>query len=154
MNSCRCPYCGKRISYFTALSIRRRGEYYCKRCKKESNKEQLQRGKVFYVDNGEIRETEWNICILVKILLSKSIISSVSSIWIPARSASIPEIFCAYVKRRTRSSTSALSCRNLIFSMTSAENIPSISRRWIPLLCSSVWRSRKSGWGCHTISLS
>lgn len=37
MNSCRCPYCGKRISYFTALSIRRRGEYYCKRCKKESN---------------------------------------------------------------------------------------------------------------------
>lgn len=37
MNSCRCPYCGKRISYFTALSIRRRGEYYCKKCKKESN---------------------------------------------------------------------------------------------------------------------
>lgn len=37
MNSCKCPYCGKRISYFTALSIRRRGEYYCKRCKKESN---------------------------------------------------------------------------------------------------------------------
>lgn len=37
MNSCKCPYCGKRISYFTALSIRRRGEYYCKKCKKESN---------------------------------------------------------------------------------------------------------------------
>ncbi|WP_316631433.1 hypothetical protein [uncultured Ruminococcus sp.] len=37
MNSCRCPYCDKRISYFTALSIRRRGEYYCKKCKKESN---------------------------------------------------------------------------------------------------------------------
>ena len=37
MNSCRCPYCGKKISYFTALSIRRRGEYYCKKCKKESN---------------------------------------------------------------------------------------------------------------------
>ena len=37
MKSCRCPYCGKRVSYFTALSIRRRGEYYCKRCKKESN---------------------------------------------------------------------------------------------------------------------
>ena len=37
MNSCRCPYCGKRISYFTALSIRRRGEYYCKKCKKDSN---------------------------------------------------------------------------------------------------------------------
>lgn len=37
MNNCKCPYCGKRISYFTALSIRRRGEYYCKKCKKESN---------------------------------------------------------------------------------------------------------------------
>ncbi len=35
--NCKCPYCGKRVSYFTALSIRRRGEYYCKRCKKESN---------------------------------------------------------------------------------------------------------------------
>lgn len=35
--NCKCPYCGKRISYFTALSIRRRGEYYCKKCKKESN---------------------------------------------------------------------------------------------------------------------
>lgn len=37
MSNCKCPYCGKRISYFTALSIRRRGEYYCKKCKKESN---------------------------------------------------------------------------------------------------------------------
>ena len=37
MNHCKCPYCGKHISYFTALSIRRRGEYYCKKCKKESN---------------------------------------------------------------------------------------------------------------------
>lgn len=37
MNKCKCPYCSKRISYFTALSIRRRGEYYCKKCKKESN---------------------------------------------------------------------------------------------------------------------
>ncbi|WP_407383873.1 hypothetical protein [Ruminococcus sp.] len=35
--NCKCPYCGKRVSYFTALSIRRRGEYYCKKCKKESN---------------------------------------------------------------------------------------------------------------------
>lgn len=37
MNNCKCPYCGKHISYFTALTIRRRGEYYCKKCKKESN---------------------------------------------------------------------------------------------------------------------
>ena len=32
-----CPYCGKPVSYFSALAIRRNGEYYCKRCKKESN---------------------------------------------------------------------------------------------------------------------
>lgn len=37
MNQCKCPYCDKPISYVTALSIRRRGEYYCKKCKKESN---------------------------------------------------------------------------------------------------------------------
>lgn len=37
MNQCKCPYCGKRISYFTAMNIRRRGEYYCNKCKKESN---------------------------------------------------------------------------------------------------------------------
>ncbi|MBR1534916.1 MAG: hypothetical protein IJ639_11150 [Ruminococcus sp.] len=37
MSNCKCPYCGKHISYFTALSVRRRGEYYCKKCKKESN---------------------------------------------------------------------------------------------------------------------
>ena len=37
MNNCRCPYCGKSVSYFTALVLRRRGEHYCKKCKKESN---------------------------------------------------------------------------------------------------------------------
>lgn len=37
MNYCKCPYCGKHISYFTAFVIRRKGEYYCKKCKKESN---------------------------------------------------------------------------------------------------------------------
>lgn len=33
----KCPYCGKPVSYFSALAIRRNGEYFCKRCKKESN---------------------------------------------------------------------------------------------------------------------
>ena len=37
MINCRCPYCGKEISYFKGLTIRRRGEYYCNKCKKESN---------------------------------------------------------------------------------------------------------------------
>ena len=37
MINCRCPYCGKEISYFKGLAIRRRGEYYCNKCKKESN---------------------------------------------------------------------------------------------------------------------
>ena len=37
MKNCKCPYCGRRVGYFTALNIRRRGEFYCNRCKKESN---------------------------------------------------------------------------------------------------------------------
>ena len=37
MSPTRCPYCGKKISYFKAFIIRRRGEYFCKKCKKESN---------------------------------------------------------------------------------------------------------------------
>ena len=37
MLNCRCPYCGKEVSYFKAMSIRRRGEYYCPKCYKESN---------------------------------------------------------------------------------------------------------------------
>ena len=37
MNNTKCPYCGKTISYPAALVIRRKGEYFCKRCRKESN---------------------------------------------------------------------------------------------------------------------
>lgn len=37
MNHTHCPYCGKQVSYPTAFLIRRRGEYFCKKCKKESN---------------------------------------------------------------------------------------------------------------------
>ena len=37
MKLTRCPYCGKKISYLSAFSIRRRGEYFCNKCKKESN---------------------------------------------------------------------------------------------------------------------
>lgn len=37
MINCRCPYCDKEISYVKAMSIRRRGEYYCPKCHKESN---------------------------------------------------------------------------------------------------------------------
>lgn len=37
MSPTRCPYCGKKISYLKAFFIRRRGEYFCKKCKKESN---------------------------------------------------------------------------------------------------------------------
>lgn len=32
----KCPYCGKRVSYSTAYSSRRNGEYRCGRCGKES----------------------------------------------------------------------------------------------------------------------
>ncbi len=37
MINCRCPYCGKEISYGKALTVRRQGEFYCNKCKKESN---------------------------------------------------------------------------------------------------------------------
>lgn len=32
----RCPYCGKRMSYFSAFFSRRKAEYVCPRCGKES----------------------------------------------------------------------------------------------------------------------
>src|SRR5574344_1063637 len=32
----KCPYCGKRISYFTLFSEKRQGEHICRRCAKES----------------------------------------------------------------------------------------------------------------------
>ena len=32
----RCPYCGKRMSYFSAYFSRRKAEYVCERCGKES----------------------------------------------------------------------------------------------------------------------
>lgn len=32
----KCPYCGKRISYFAKYSSRRKGEYVCRRCRRES----------------------------------------------------------------------------------------------------------------------
>lgn len=37
MSPTRCPYCGKKISYLKAFMIRRRGEHFCKKCKKVSN---------------------------------------------------------------------------------------------------------------------
>ena len=37
MNSVKCPYCGKTVSYPMAFLLRRKGEYFCKKCKKESN---------------------------------------------------------------------------------------------------------------------
>ena len=32
----RCPYCGKRVPYFSAYMSRRKAEYTCTRCGKES----------------------------------------------------------------------------------------------------------------------
>lgn len=37
MVNTKCPYCGKSINYVSTLIMRRKGEYFCKRCKKESN---------------------------------------------------------------------------------------------------------------------
>ncbi len=35
-NKQRCPYCGRRMSYFSAFFSRRKAEYVCERCGKES----------------------------------------------------------------------------------------------------------------------
>lgn len=37
MKNSKCPYCGKMIPYPAWFFLRRKGEYFCKRCKKESN---------------------------------------------------------------------------------------------------------------------
>ena len=33
----KCPYCGKQMGYVRAFFTRNQGEYFCKRCRKESN---------------------------------------------------------------------------------------------------------------------
>lgn len=37
MKLAKCPYCGRRIPYFTAFMKKSEGEYFCKRCGRESN---------------------------------------------------------------------------------------------------------------------
>ena len=37
MKLAKCPYCGRRLSYLTAQQHKKKGEYLCSRCKKESN---------------------------------------------------------------------------------------------------------------------
>ena len=36
MKAKKCPYCSKRISYISGFSSRRKSEYICTRCGKES----------------------------------------------------------------------------------------------------------------------
>ncbi|MBR2715806.1 MAG: hypothetical protein IKB73_06360 [Ruminococcus sp.] len=37
MKITKCPYCGKQLTFMQAFIMRSRGEYYCNKCKKESN---------------------------------------------------------------------------------------------------------------------
>lgn len=37
MKITKCPYCGKQLTFMQAFIIRNRGEYFCNKCKKESN---------------------------------------------------------------------------------------------------------------------
>lgn len=37
MKITKCPYCGKQLTFMQAFIIRTRGEYFCNKCKKESN---------------------------------------------------------------------------------------------------------------------
>lgn len=32
----KCPYCGKKVGYFTLLRERKKGEHFCDNCRKES----------------------------------------------------------------------------------------------------------------------
>lgn len=37
MKISKCPYCGKKLTYFQAYFLHNRGEFFCNKCKKESN---------------------------------------------------------------------------------------------------------------------
>ena len=37
MKLTKCPYCGKQMTYFQAFFNRTRGDFFCNKCKKESN---------------------------------------------------------------------------------------------------------------------
>lgn len=37
MKLTKCPYCGKQMTFFQAFIYRTRGEFFCNKCKKESN---------------------------------------------------------------------------------------------------------------------
>lgn len=37
MKITKCPYCGKQLTFMQAFLYRNRGEYFCNKCKKESN---------------------------------------------------------------------------------------------------------------------
>lgn len=37
MKITKCPYCSKQLSFFQAFFVRTKGEYFCNKCKKESN---------------------------------------------------------------------------------------------------------------------
>lgn len=37
MKISKCPYCSKQLTFFQAFFLRSKGEYFCNKCKKESN---------------------------------------------------------------------------------------------------------------------
>lgn len=37
MKLTKCPYCGKQLTFMQAFLVRNRGEFFCNKCKKESN---------------------------------------------------------------------------------------------------------------------
>ena len=37
MKITKCPYCSKQLSFFQAFFVRTKGEFFCNKCKKESN---------------------------------------------------------------------------------------------------------------------
>lgn len=49
MSNLKCPYCGKKISYLTAIRERANGEHSCKKCKRNSTIYFIKNIKVFIV---------------------------------------------------------------------------------------------------------
>lgn len=45
----KCPYCGKKISYFTLMHEKNRGEHFCRSCRKESKICIQKKAAVFFV---------------------------------------------------------------------------------------------------------
>ena len=45
----KCPYCGKKISYFTLMHEKSHGEHFCRECRKESKICIQKKAAIFFI---------------------------------------------------------------------------------------------------------